>query len=1008
MSADTSPAALQEELLRRARSRTRDNARGGARPAGTPVTDPGPAPLSHAQRRMWLMDRLGRGGGVYSVPFATRLTGPLDLDALGEALSALVGRHTVLRTRYGQRDDVPYQEVQAVPRPFPVRVVDTDGDTAQTPDDSRGPAGPDSPAWAELLAAEARLPFDLSRGSTPRALVLRHGPEDHTVLLTFHHISLDGGSLETVADELALLYAAAAGTAVPARQLDPAPPQYADFARREHTGAAEPGGRLARGLDHWARRLAGATPPALPRPTGTPADLAARPSATRLEPLGTPVLPALRELGRARRATLFTVQLAAAFAALHRLTGKDDLVIGCASGHREGQAMRGLVGLCVNTLPVRVDLSGDPGFGELVERVREALLEAQQHREVPYDLITERLGAAARGGDGAALVRVTSDVLGEPTALRLPGLRAEPVDVDLGEAKFDLSFGLVDTGAPAGLVQYGRAALDDATGTALGRAFAALLTEVAADPARRLSQLPGLPETPARGADPAADTPAAPAPHPAEAALRSHPRIADAAVLDPAGGPLLAYAVLRDRDRGLAPAPATLRAGLRAVLERDAVPAAVVLVDVLARRADGTPDAARLPGAPVAPAPRGPRAEAVTAEFARLLGRRPAPDDDFFVLGGHSLAAVQLAERLRTALGLPLTGLDVMESRTPRALTALLDTREADRLAATARREAAGSPSSGVRPSHRRGATRPGTVLVTGGTGGVGAFVLRELARLGRPVLALARPESAHLVPGGDGVEVVAGDLNDLDSLREAVAGADAVIHAASTFTRPEVDVAAMRAMTEAWHSGPFVFVSSVDAYGHPDGAEVAEEAPSRAPLSPYGQAKVDCEQLLLHAAGTGGRGGASAVRSPLVWGPHDRLRDQLRWGATGLLYQAALSGGPIALPSPGTGGHDWYGAPWVHAAALARAVTSCLDAPVHGVANAVGGHVGWPELTAALRELLGSGSEVRFEAPDARVHPDLDHHWHYRADRLAGALRPAPGEDLRTVLREMITPSAG
>ncbi|MGW7416122.1 NAD-dependent epimerase/dehydratase family protein, partial [Streptomyces sp. NPDC054863] len=356
---------------------------------------------------------------------------------------------------------------------------------------------------------------------------------------------------------------------------------------------------------------------------------------------------------------------------------------------------------------------------------------------------------------------------------------------------------------------------------------------------------------------------------------------------------------------------------------------------------------------------------------------------------------VQLAERLRTGLELPLTGLDIMESRTPRALLTLLDTR-------AAARDAAPTAAPVVRSVKRR-VTKPGTVLVTGGTGGVGAFVLRELAALGRPVLALARPESAHLV-AGDGVEVLAGDLSDLEGLRDAVAGADAVIHAACTFTRPEVDVAAMRAMVEAWNSGPFVFVSSVDAYGHPADAQVAEEAPSRQPLSPYGQAKVDCECILLQAAGTGGRGGASAVRSPLVWGPHDRLRDQLRWGATGLLYQAARNSTPITLPSPGTAGHEWYGAPWVHAAALARAVTACLDTPVHGVANAVSGHVGWPELTDELRRLLGSDSTVR---SGAEVHPDLDHHWHYRAERLASALRPRPGEgeDFRTVLAEMVTP---
>ncbi|MFE9403315.1 condensation domain-containing protein [Streptomyces sp. NPDC006530] len=954
MAATDTSAALQQELLRRARAR----AAGRSAPEPTASRATGPAPLTHAQRRMWLMERLGRGGAQYSVPFATRLNGPLDLDALGSALTELVRRHEILRTRYLRAGEEPHQE----PLPAPDRVAVT---VIDSPDDG-----------GDLLTEEARRPFDLAENTLPRALVLRHAPQDHTILLTFHHIAIDGGSLDTVADELRALYAAAVD-GHPAEL--PEPPQYADFARREHAGAD----RLEDGLTHWTRRLTGATAPRLPRPVTPPADIAEHPAATRTTELGAFVLPALRELGKQRRATAFTVNLAAAFAALHRLTGELDLVIGCAATHREGPAMRGLVGLCVNTLPVRVDLSGDPEFTTLVERVRDALLDAQHHRDVPFDLILERLGSAARGDDGTPLLRVTSDVVGEQTALRLPGLEARPVEVGVGEAKFDLTFALLDTDTPASLVQYGRAALDEETGRALAASFADLLTAVAADPALRLSQLPG------RLAEPRSA-----AAHPAEVRLLAHPDTAHAHVPDPAGGPLLAYAVL---NRTGGPSPVQLRAHLRTVLQRELVPAAVILLDTMPRTADGGVEHARLPAAPTPAAPRSRHIEAVTEAFAGLLDRRPGPDDDFFALGGHSLAAVQLAERLRATLTLPLVGLDIMQTRTPRAIAALLDARAAQRATAVAASASASASDRAARP--RR--TREGTVLVTGGTGGVGAFVLRELAAQGRSVLALARPESAHLV-GGDGIEVIEGDLGDLDSLRAAVESADAVIHAACTFTRPEVDIAAMKVMADAWRGGPFVFVSSVDAYGHPSGTHVAEESASQAPVSPYGQAKLDCERILLAAAGTEGRGGASAVRSPIVWGAHDRLRDQLRWGATGLLYQAALAGHPIQLPASGAGGHDWYGAPWVHAAALARAVTSCLDAPVHGVANAVGGHVAWSDLTAELVTLLGSGSVVTF---GEEVHQDLDHHWRYRADRLATALRPAPGEDLHTVLAEMIAP---
>ncbi|WP_420082024.1 condensation domain-containing protein [Streptomyces sp. JL4002] len=1015
MSTDADAAAgdrrrqLQQELLRRARAGTARRATAGSGTGPDTARDTGPetgpderapqdatpaatatattadpqgvrAPLSRAQQRMWLMERLGGAGDSYHVPFATRVGGPFDVAAFATALTSLVARHTILRTRYAEHDGEPFQEVLPTPRTVPVHVVDSE------PDDAPG-----------LLRREAARPFDLTAGDGVRALVLRHGPQDHTVLLTFHHIGMDGASLETVAGELAVLYAAATGA--PGPQPLAEAPQYADHARREHDGL--PG--LDGELDDWTALLADAAPPRLPRPA-TPARTGSPAAAVHDAPLEPGVPDALRALGAQRQATLFAVSLTAAFAALHRLTGDDDLVIGVAGTHRRGTAMRGLVGLCVNTLPVRVDLSGDPSFARLLRRVNDALLKAQSHRHIPFDLALERLGAGARGTDGTALVGVTSDVLGEPTVLRLPGTSATYVDVPSDGAKFALSYGLEpagDTGSPRVLVQYDAKALDAAAAQAAVRDYAALLHAVAADPDLALSALP-LPERAATpeeaGPDAAGPDPAGPDGsgaegdrHPAARALRAHPEVADATVVRPAQGPAVAYAVLRD---SAGPSGAELLGLLRRTLAPGVVPAAVTLLDALPRTADGPADSARLPGPSPQDAPGGPRGQAVTEAFSAVLGARPAPDDDFFALGGHSLKAVQLAERLRTHLGLPLTGLDVLQARTPRELTALLDERAARQSEAKAAR----------RPAARSREVRPGTVLVTGATGGVGAFVVRELAAAGRPVLALARPESAHLV-AGEGIEVVEGDLADLAGLRDAVARADAVVHAACTFTRHEVDLAATEAMVDAWRRGPFVFVSSVDAYGHPATDRVAEEAPPQGQVSPYGRAKLDCEDMVLRAAGTGGRGGASAVRSPIVWGAHDRLREQLRWGALGSLYQAARQGLPIELPAPGTGGHAWYGAAWVHAAALARAVAECLDRPVHGVANACSGHVSWRDLAQDLTELLGTGSAVH---ETGTVPQDLDHRWHYDSVRLARPLRARPGEDRRTVLAEMTGPAAG
>ncbi|WFB11198.1 condensation domain-containing protein [Streptomyces sp. LX-29] len=956
MSGTAAETSRQEALLRLARRRSADaRARltndGAAQandaparttdPAAAPTAPggsaPGIAPLSHAQHRMWLMERLGQGGAVYNVPLATRVRGPFDAEAFARAVTGLVRHHEVLRTRYGQGPDgEPYQEVTAA-RPVPVRTVTTSGDTAE-----------------RLLREEAARPFDLAAGPLPRVLHLRHADDDHTVLLTFHHIAVDGGSVEIIARELDERYraererpAADAGTgaahgsaeahgraetrgraeahgraevhgASEARGGGDAAartaPRYADFARRERAGSPA----LETGLAYWAERLAGARPVPLPRAAadgrGEARVLAA--------PLGAAALDGLRATGRAHRATLFTVVLAAAFATLLEATGEEDLVIGCASSHRDLAGARDLVGLCVNTLPIRPDLSGAADFSTLLSRVRDALLEAQQHRHVPFDLMVERLGAAVRDSTGEPLVGVTVDLLGPPCGLRLADAVCTPLDIELEGAKFGLGL-YVDEGTdgtgPRCLVRYDRGRLDAAAAGALLGRFAGLLESAAEDPGRRLSRTVGAPEPVGP------DEPHAP-------------------------------------DRAPEPEPASASASASASAKASA--------------RDGEPS---------------PSVSVVAEVFGELLGERPGPDGDFFLLGGHSLLAVRVAERLRERLRAPLTGLDVLEHRTPRALGALLDGRARPAVERAAERTTASTAPA-----------RAGTVLVTGGTGGVGAFVLRELAARGRPVRALARPESAHLV-AAEGVEVVQGDLADLGSLRAAVDGVDSVIHAACTFTSPEVDVAAMRALLDGWRRGAFVFVSSVDAYGRPSVVEVAEDTPSEEPLSAYGRAKLECERMLWEAAGTGGRGGASVVRAPIVWGAHPRLRDQLRWGATGTLFQAARAGDPVVLPAAGAvpaSGHTWSGAPWVHAAALARALVSCVERPAHGTVNAIGGHVDWAEFAHELIRLLDSPSRI---VPAPEPAPGLLHRHRYRAEALAEELVARPGEDWRSVIAAML-----
>ncbi|MFH8788576.1 condensation domain-containing protein [Streptomyces roseoverticillatus] len=900
-SGTASEVARQEALLRLARRRSTDaRARRPERPAPA-AADGGTAPLSHAQHRMWLMERLGQGGAVYNVPFATRVRGRFDAEAFDRALTGLVRRHEVLRTRYGRRDDEPYQEVTAARR-VPVRTVDAAGDAAR-----------------KALGEEAARGFDLAAGPVLRALHVRHATDDRTLLLTFHHIAVDGGSLDVIARELGDRYRAE----LEGRDAEPErpAPRYADFARRERAGSDA----LDEGLAYWTGRLAGARPVPLPRDGAEPGR---RGEARVLSaPLGPGTVEGLRAAGRAHRATLFTVVLSAAFAALLEATGEEDPVIGCASSHRDTAGARGLVGLCVNTLPVRPGLSGAGDTGTLLARVRDALLEAQRHRHVPFDLMVERLGAAARDAGGNPLVGVTADVLTPPPVLRLAGAECKPVDVALDGVKFGLGLyleeGTADSG-PRCLIRYDRGRLGEEAAGRLLDGFAEVLTSLSTGENRPLVT---------------------------------------------AGRRLLVRDASRERDGGRGPG------GLSGPVRHP---------DAGGRSEPGSSSRTPADAGPVA---------AVVDVFTELLGERPGPDGDFFLLGGHSLLAVRVAERLRERLRVPLTGLDVLEQRTPRALGALLDERARAR---ASRRPAARTSSVAARPS------AGGTVLVTGGTGGVGAFVLQELAARGRPVRALVRPESAHLV-AADGVDVAEGDLADADSLRAAVSDdVTAVIHAACTFTSPEVDVAAMRALLDGWRRGSFVFVSSVDAYGRPSVTDVAEDTAPEEPLTAYGRAKLDCERMLWEAAGTAGRGGAAVVRAPIVWGPHPRLRDQLRWGATGALFQAARAGEPVVLPAAGAvpaSGDPWSGVPWIHAAALARTLVACAERPPEGTVNAIGGHVGWEEFAGELIRLLGSSGTV---VAGGRA-PGLLHRHRYRAEALAEELVARPGEDWRSAIAAML-----
>jgi nucleoside-diphosphate-sugar epimerase/acyl carrier protein len=330
------------------------------------------------------------------------------------------------------------------------------------------------------------------------------------------------------------------------------------------------------------------------------------------------------------------------------------------------------------------------------------------------------------------------------------------------------------------------------------------------------------------------------------------------------------------------------------------------------------------------PVPRAGRLAATSAQgliaaaFAEVLGVAGiGADDDFFALGGHSLMAARAIAVIGDRLGTPLPPRLLMEHPTVAGLAAVIE-RQAPLRPAPARRDGQ-------------------LVLVTGGTGLVGGAVAAELRRRGLRVRVLARPASRDRARSVAD-EVAEGDLAEPDSLAEAATGVGAIVHAACTFTQPDVDVAAMARLAECAAGRPFVFVSSADVYGQPDSRPVAEDQPLPETVSAYARAKADCERLLAASAGPG----FALLRPPYVWAPGPYCVWQLRETAGAPVERAARSGAPLVLPPPGRG-HAW-----VDARDLAWAAAECLASPPGGPLNVIGGHFDWRDLAAALIRLRG------------------------------------------------------
>ncbi len=428
----------------------------------------GPAPLSFAQERLWFLDRLLPGTPLYSMPMAFHLEGPLDIGVLRRALDLLVTRHASLRTIYRVHDGEPCQLVEpAMAAEF--RLVDG----AAIGDDEIDRA----------LRPEIARPFDLARDAVLRALVLRHESARHVLLLNMPHIAGDGWSYSVFFRELGHLYGALRAGRDGA--LPPLPIDYRDFAAWQRDGLRqEP---IERGLAYWKQQLSGADAFELPLDRARPASLAWHGACEQVA-LAAPLSASLARFGSEHSATPFMAWLAGCFLLLHKWTGAEDLLVGTPSAGRSRLELEGIIGLFVNTLLLRAEISPGLTFAGLLERVRQTTIQAQQHQDVPFEKIVAAL-QPARECAREPYLRVMFSHSSGKDEFSLPGLTAQPRFVDLEAAKFDLSFHIRE--GHEIVAEYRTDLFDRATIARILRQYASLMEVALAQPHRELGALAG-------------------------------------------------------------------------------------------------------------------------------------------------------------------------------------------------------------------------------------------------------------------------------------------------------------------------------------------------------------------------------------------------------------------------------------------------------------------------------------------------------------------------------------
>ena len=443
-----------------------------------PIPRTGNLPLSFQQQRLWFLDQMEPGSASYNIPVAMRVNGKLNIDATIQSLNEIIRRHEALRTHFVTIEGKPVP-VFSPGLKMNLPIKDLSGLTEQQRES----------ATQQIAVEEARLPFDLAKDALIRGKLLKFSDESFVMLLTMHHIVSDGWSTGVIIQEFAVLYQAfVQGKPSPLPDL---PIQYIDYANWQREWLQ--GDVLQLQLDYWRKQLEGCSPVLeLPTDRPRPAEVTYNGASARLT-ISTDLTDEVKALCRREGVTEFMALLAVFQTLLYRYSGQADICVGTPIANRGRAEIENLIGFFVNTLVLRTDLSGNPSFKDVLQKVQKMSLGAYAHQELPFEMLVDAI-QPERDMSHTPLFQVMFAFQNTPVQdLVLPGLIISPFQTKSVTSKFDITLSIREfEGEYRGLLEYNTDLFNEDTIKRMVKHFKTVLKKAIENPEAKIASLPML------------------------------------------------------------------------------------------------------------------------------------------------------------------------------------------------------------------------------------------------------------------------------------------------------------------------------------------------------------------------------------------------------------------------------------------------------------------------------------------------------------------------------------